>query len=379
MYICEKDKFVFYVENPREKPSIASTELIGWLTATEEIKKIILLRKECEQELVLKSDSQLLYIGHSHLVRFHDQIFVGDLWSGCVRFSFFIGDTQYSIEVPLADPPTPLGDLARQRVLSEIAAAESRLRRTIASGRHLPPKEIWNAETQLAIAKAKLIRGETLGKTEGEMLLGIFARIFPQATVLQIGANDGVTEDPLIRWIDQTRWQILMVEPISHLARELRRLYQENTRVTVAEVAISEADGAANIYRLAESPGTPKWYQALATFDRSVLLKHRNPITDIDDRIIEEKVTTVTVSSLHARYGLSDPQLVVIDTEGHDFKVLRQFNMRVSRPTMIIFEHIHLSAKEKEGAYQFLRKHDYQWIEAHEGDCYAWRKFQQFD
>jgi hypothetical protein len=63
----------------------------------------------------------------------------------------------------------------------------------------------------------------------------------------------------------------------------------------------------------------------------------------------------------------------VIDTEGWDWRILRQFDLTILHPKLILYEHQHLSPQERDQAHQFLAQHTYGWAETEEGDTVAWR------
>ncbi len=65
---------------------------------------------------------------------------------------------------------------------------------------------------------------------------------------LQIGAYDGVSTDPLRKYIDRCGWQGVLVEPQPHCARQLRELYSSNPRLQVVEAAIDAQPGSRNLY-----------------------------------------------------------------------------------------------------------------------------------
>jgi hypothetical protein len=70
---------------------------------------------------------------------------------------------------------------------------------------------------------------------------------------------------------------------------------------------------------------------------------------------------------------MSRIDLLVIDTEGHDFRILRQFDLIALAPVLVMFEHQHLSPADKSAAYSLLRRAGYSWREVPEGDTLAWR------
>jgi hypothetical protein len=63
----------------------------------------------------------------------------------------------------------------------------------------------------------------------------------------------------------------------------------------------------------------------------------------------------------------------VIDTEGWDWRVLRQFDLARLRPRLILVEHQHLTDEDKRAMYERLAGSGYGWAETPEGDTIAWR------
>jgi len=153
--------------------------------------------------------------------------------------------------------------------------------------------------------------------------------------------------------------------------------YRDRPGVKIECAAISARDGEAPLYRLRSIPGqTPEWFNQLATLDREVLLKHRSSIPEIDSLLIEERVPTMRPDTLLARHGISRIDLLVIDTEGHDFEILRTLDLARFRPTLLMFEHQHLAESDKEAAYALLKTAGYDFRETPEGDAIAWRKLE---
>jgi FkbM family methyltransferase len=193
--------------------------------------------------------------------------------------------------------------------------------------------------------------------------------------VVQIGANDGMSGDPLMDAFSKTQWSGLLIEPVPHLYEMLRARYRDRPGVRIERAAVSNCDGEAPLYRLRTVPGqTPEWFNQLATLDREVLLKHRSSIPEIDSLIIEERVPTTRLDTLMARHGISTIDFLVVDTEGHDLEILRTLDFTRFRPTLLMFEHQHLSEHDKQSAYALLENAGYEWRETPEGDAIGWRK-----
>lgn len=191
---------------------------------------------------------------------------------------------------------------------------------------------------------------------------------------MQIGANDGVADDPLADAFSKTRWSGLLVEPVPYLHEALVARYRDRPGVRVERAAVSSTNGEAPLYRLRRVPGQPEWFSGLATLDREVLLTHRPSIPEIDSILLEESVPTVRLDTLLERHGISRIDLLVLDTEGRDFEILRALDFTRFRPVLLMFEIQHLSANDKAAAFALLETHGYSFKEIPGRDTIAWRK-----
>lgn len=182
-----------------------------------------------------------------------------------------------------------------------------------------------------------------------------FARAYPRATFVQVGANDGVYRDPLTDEIRARPWKGVMVEPVPYVFERLRANYGAHSRIALENAAITDEDGTRELFHLAEAePGTPRlpdWYDKLGTFHRDVLLKHRAAIPDFDQRLRTLQVPCLTFESLCRKHGLASVDLIQLDTEGHDFEILRQIDLDALRPRLVMYEHLHFDeAARRESA-----------------------------
>jgi FkbM family methyltransferase len=369
------DGYVFHLDAPCERPAGGRTKVYGWIAAEGEVTGLTLLGNGAgELTAVLRKDVEAAFPAYAHVTGFLGEAGPEALVDGALHFSFAVGGGARTAAVALPAPPAPARGW--RRLSAALGAAVARLRLLGASS----PAARWNAGVSLLLARARLQRGGALRRAEGDAILECFACAFRRAVVLQIGANDGAAGDPLARFFKDSAWTGVLVEPIPHLADALTRNHAGRKGVVVERAAISERNGEVRIFRLADEPGkTPVWFQQLASLDRNVLVKHRSMIPDIESRIVEEVVPSMTVATLLERHGLLRVDLLVIDTEGHDYRILNQFDFSRVRPIVVMFEHQHLAADEKASAYGLLSRNGYQWIETPEGDSLAWRRADRSD
>lgn len=194
---------------------------------------------------------------------------------------------------------------------------------------------------------------------------------------LQIGSNDGVQSDPLRDLILKNRfWRGVFVEPVPFLWEHLRTNYRDKKRFAFENVAVGEKDEFRTFYYLGEEvyqaiPGLSQWTRGIGSFNREHLLEHLEP--SAWPFIRAEELECVTLRTLLDRNGLTLLDVLHIDTEGYDYKVLSQYDFGTHRPAVVLYEHVHLDDKERELAQALLREHGYQ-LEEFRSDTLALHK-----
>ena len=206
----------------------------------------------------------------------------------------------------------------------------------------------------------RLRHRRVLARMAGPKLLRAFADAYPEAVFVEIGANDGERHDHLREFVLERGWTGVMVEPLPPLFARLQANYGAIDRVALERAAISGEDGARPIYHLVHDPSLPYWHDMIASFDRDVLLAHAGEIPDIARRIVATEVPTRTFASLCAAHGLERIDLLVTDTEGHDWEILRGVDLDRHRPRLVVYEHFHLDAAARTACAERLRAAGYE-------------------
>nr|AYC79424.1 hypothetical protein [uncultured bacterium] len=207
-----------------------------------------------------------------------------------------------------------------------------------------------------------------LSRLAAPKLLEAFADRYPEAFFVEIGSNDGDQHDHLRPFILSRPWRGIMVEPVPFVFDRLRRNYEGIDRVTLANVAIADRDGMLPFFHLVEeadpvSKGLPDWYDGTGSFSRDALLRHVAEIPDVEQRIVEAGVTALTLASLCRRHGVDRVDLLLIDTEGYDWEILRHVDFATIHPRLVVYEHFHLSAEDRHAARAHLEDAGYATME----------------
>lgn len=177
-------------------------------------------------------------------------------------------------------------------------------------------------------------------------------------TFLQIGAYDGISTDPLRKFIERFGWRGVMLEPQPGPARQLRELYPEGSGVEILEAALDCERRMRSLFTI-DSDTVPTWVGSMASFDRAQIIKHEALVPGIAEMIQEIQVTCVTMGDALDRLGSDRLDILQIDAEGADGYLLSLFPFDRIRPAIIHWEVKHLSKEDQEDTLDLLCGHGY--------------------
>ncbi len=199
-------------------------------------------------------------------------------------------------------------------------------------------------------------------------LIRAFADTHPEAFFVEIGSNDGVQHDFLRPFILERRWRGVMVEPVPYVFARLRANYGSLDRVALENAAIAERDGSLPFFHLrqadrGEREDLPDWYDGIGSFDRDVVASHANHIPDIEERIVRSEVPALTFESLCRKHDVSELDLVLVDAEGYDSRIVQGIDLAARHPRLLVYEHFHLTAEDRERCARHVRAGGYETME----------------
>jgi len=209
--------------------------------------------------------------------------------------------------------------------------------------------------------------------------------------ILQVGANDGVINDPLYQFLraHPDRTQVILVEPQEDLIVALTEAYAFHPRKAIVQMAVG-AMGCMTLYRVRKKcwpdlvlPYGKDWpdYRAptgVTSGQRERLLhwvrKYYQGALAPEAVIETVEVDSVPTAILIQRTGLFDRlDVLQIDAEGCDDLVIRASDIAALRPRLIHFEAAHLGAARLATISEELEVLGYQ-IEPQGLDCLARRR-----
>jgi FkbM family methyltransferase len=210
-------------------------------------------------------------------------------------------------------------------------------------------------------------------------------------TLLQIGANDGVTNDPINHFLQKNNGNAILVEPIPDVFEKLKKNYSRKD-IKLVNAAIYENDTNVPMYRI--SPKLEEKYKSLYKANANAsgitslnkehvenfLIKIAPKYFDnhnIDEWIEETTVPGMTFKTLVSTYQISTIDILQIDTEGYDFEVLKMaFASKISEPIVINFEYKNLNSIDVDMAIKLLNEKNYCTFK-HEGNICAYINYPQ--
>lgn len=160
-------------------------------------------------------------------------------------------------------------------------------------------------------------------------------------SIVQIGANDGVRFDELDEFINEYKIQSLLVEPIKSNFEKLKTKYYDADFVKLENSAILINEQVSYLYKVDNKHliHYDKHVPGLTSFDKNHLLKHGIK----KKHIIKEKVNSINIKELLNKYNIKNLDLLYIDAEGYDGKIVIDFLMNTNLKPIIIFEYIHIN------------------------------------
>ena len=193
---------------------------------------------------------------------------------------------------------------------------------------------------------------------------------------VQIGANDGIVNDNMHDFLsisshDNEAISGACLEPQKAIFEDLRQTYTNYPHVTCYNVALSDENETRKLYNIA-----PQYQQnnstghnfgsRVASFDRQHIIKHwqqksygANQNLSPEDYICEEDVTCQTFDTFTSANNIQNFDVLMIDTEGFDAKILEMVNLEKYRVKAVVLEHLHLNAQEKKACYNKLKQHNF--------------------
>jgi FkbM family methyltransferase len=180
---------------------------------------------------------------------------------------------------------------------------------------------------------------------------------------IQIGANDGVRNDPIRKLVVKHRLSGLFVEPLPDLFARLQANYAGQPDLLFEQCAVGDHDGTTTLYRIQPDPGLPEWLQGIASFDKRHLSARKFGIANLERHVVPVNIQVLTLDSLLKKHGLRGCDLLQIDTEGYDCRIVQSALRAGLRPSIIHYEFVHTDPSERVHCKQELARCNYSFVD----------------
>lgn len=186
-------------------------------------------------------------------------------------------------------------------------------------------------------------------------------------SIVVIGAMDGCTFDHLVGYFTMYEWSGLFVEPIPYLFDKMKRFHESldyKPDCKYENCAIADYDGITQMltidYSAVESGIIHKCFAGM-----SAIYPPKNGLASEGDAEVVEKygkiinVNCKTLKTLFKKHDIRHIDILQIDAEGWDYKIVKQLDFAFYRPKLIRTEYINLDEQEKKDIINFFSSKGY--------------------
>jgi len=190
-------------------------------------------------------------------------------------------------------------------------------------------------------------------------------------TFVQIGSNDGLKNDPIGNLIKEFQWKGIMVEPFEGNYLKLKENFRDQSGLVFEQCGITEIPGEQDFFYIEDiSPDEPDWYDQVGSFDKTIFLKNIEVVPDLSKRMAVKKIPTKTFDQLIKDHQLGGVDILHLDTEGYDYKILLTIDFNEFKPSVVIFENEWMTQYELKEIRNYFKKYQYK-LYYHHVDCIA--------
>lgn len=208
--------------------------------------------------------------------------------------------------------------------------------------------------------------------------------------IVVVGANDGVLNDPIYRFVSTfpNRTRLVLIEPQPNLMPILRENYEFHPNCHICNCAVGDGSSM-KLFRINEvcwdslkvayGKNWPSYRLASGVTSQSYEHVEKWLMASCKDCDPRECIGTIEVAApklltiLHERTLEDEIDVLQIDAEGYDDQVLYNCTIEVTKPVVIRFEWNKLTAKSLETLVTYLEDLPYQ-VYFDERDAFAIRR-----
>ena len=183
-----------------------------------------------------------------------------------------------------------------------------------------------------------------------------FAKVIPDFLFVVIGANDGMTGDPIYPFIKEYGWKGVLVEPQKNRFDQLVRNFAGQDGLAFENAAIAETPGTVILNTCGElGMGSSLMPDEYFLEVKPQAFANRQACGGT----VPVKVDAITLDDLLHKHKMVKVDMFSIDVEGYDFNIIKMIDFERHKPSLINYESDKLG-KQKLLCERLLRAHGYQ-------------------
>ena len=158
-------------------------------------------------------------------------------------------------------------------------------------------------------------------------------------SIIQIGANDGERFDIINKFVKKYSPFTILIEPIKSNYESLKENYADQKNILYENLAISVDNEISELYKVKDEKINlyDEHIVGITSFNKNHLIN--NGVKK--KYIVREKVNIIYIKDIILKHSINDLDLLFIDTEGYDAKIVKDFLINSKLRPFIIFEYIH--------------------------------------
>jgi FkbM family methyltransferase len=156
--------------------------------------------------------------------------------------------------------------------------------------------------------------------------------------LLQVGANDGIEEDPLYTLLQRHPIHAYLCEPLPDVFRRLAANHAARPHVRPVQCAVASSSGPQTLYRLRDA-GASRNLDLVAGLDRARVERFRRLWQLPESALVTETVDGWRLADLLQHLGLPGADILVVSAEGFDPEICLQALDLPQPPEVLHFQY----------------------------------------
>jgi FkbM family methyltransferase len=207
----------------------------------------------------------------------------------------------------------------------------------------------------------KILKLAGLADTYRFTVESVLKKNFPPNTLftfVQVGANDGVSNDFLFEFLKARKATGVAIEPVPEYYEKLKRSYGFSQTISLVQLAVHAKEKEVVLFKVKEDSlkNLPAWASGIASLD-PLHHKRSNVAIEAMERI---RVKADLLMNILSPFQLpKNIDLLQIDVEGYDLEVLRQVDFNQLHPKIIRMEYSNLTEDQTQEAIRMMKNRGY--------------------